>query len=120
MLLLLGACSPELVHDRLDVSHDGAVLPVEVNGFAGSGTLLVVESGGPSGPSIAQRDVGWFPFEDTLETQMAVALYDRRGTGNATGDYRPGDQSMARLVDDLAAVLAVLDDRYAPERLVLM
>jgi pimeloyl-ACP methyl ester carboxylesterase len=117
---LLVGCSTGVVHDRLNVRTDGAVLPVEVHGAIGSGTLLLVESGGPSGPSIAQRDVGYFPFEHTLEPQMAVALYDRRGTGNATGDYRPSDQSMGQLVADLRAVLSVLDERYAPARLVLM
>jgi pimeloyl-ACP methyl ester carboxylesterase len=120
LAVLLAACTSGRVHDRLNVRVDGAVLPVEVHGNIGSGTLLVVESGGPSGPSIAQRAVGHMPFRDTLEPALAVAMYDRRGTGNATGDYSPEDQSMGLLLSDLDAVLTVLRARYEPERVVLM
>lgn len=114
----LVGCSPR--GDRLIVRTDGAALPVGVYGDFDSGTLLLVESGGPSGPALAERMVGYFPFADTLERHAAVAAYDRRGTGNATGDYRVEDQSMAQLVADLDAVVAVLTERYAPERLILM
>jgi pimeloyl-ACP methyl ester carboxylesterase len=120
MIFVLAACGSDLVDDHMNVRTDGAVLPVEVHGNMDSGTLLLVESGGPSGPSIAQRTVGYMPFQDTLEPELAVAFYDRRGTGNATGDYSVDDQSMDQLIADLDAVMAVLDERYAPERLVLM
>lgn len=120
MIFLLVACGNGLVHDHLNVQTDGALLPVQVHGNMDSGTLLLVESGGPSGPSIAQRTVGYMPFQDTLEPELAVAIYDRRGTGNATGDYSVDDQSMDQLIADLDAVIAVLDERYAPDRLLLM
>lgn len=119
MIVWLLACS-DRVHDRLVVRTDGADLPVAVHGDLASGTLILIESGGPSGPALAERMVGYFPFEDTLEAHAAVAAYDRRGTGNATGDYTVDDQSMDQLVADLDAVIAVLSERYAPERLVLM
>lgn len=119
MILWLFACS-DAIHDRLMVRTDGADLPVAVHGDLSSGTLILVESGGPSGPALAERMVGYHPFEDTLETHAAVAAYDRRGTGNATGDYRVADQSMDQLLADLDAVITVLDARYAPDRLVLL
>lgn len=119
-LALLGACSSGRVDDRLNVLSDGAVLPVAVHGNLGSGTLVLFESGGPSGPGLAERSVGYLPFADGLEAHLAVALYDRRGTGNATGDYGRDDQSAAQLIQDLHAVRTVLEDRYAPDRLVLM
>ncbi|MEZ4318579.1 MAG: alpha/beta hydrolase [Myxococcota bacterium] len=108
------------MHDHFDVVHDRAVLPVEVHGNLESGTLLLVESGGPSGPGIAERAVGFHPFRDTLEQDAAVAWYDRRGTGNAYGDYGEEDQSMDHLIADLDAVVSVLERRYDPERLVLL
>lgn len=120
LLLLLGGCVEGTVNAQIDVRSDDAVLPVQIHGRIGSGTLVLVESGGPSGPGIAERAVGYHPFQDTLEQEVAVAWYDRRGTGNASGDYRPEDQSLDQLIDDLHAVLAVLELRYAPERLVLM
>ncbi len=120
MIGLLLACGSGLVHDHFNVQTDGALLPVEIHGNIDGGTLLLVESGGPSGVSIAERNVGYMPFQDTLEPELAVAFYDRRGTGNATGDYTVDDQSMDQLIADLDAVIAVLDERYAPDRIVLM
>lgn len=119
MILWLLGCS-EAVHERLVVRTDGADLPLAVHGDLSTGTLILIESGGPSGPSLAERMVGYHPFEDTLETHAAVAAYDRRGTGNATGDYAVEDQSMDQLVADLDAVITLLDARYAPDTLVLM
>lgn len=118
-LVALSACSGP-VHDRFVVRTDGADLPVAVHGNAASGTVVLIESGGPSGPSLAERMVGYHPFQHTLEDHAAVAAYDRRGTGNATGDYTVDDQSMDQLVADLDAVITVLTERYRPERLVLL
>jgi pimeloyl-ACP methyl ester carboxylesterase len=119
-LVGLAACHPGIVDDHFDVLTDGAVIPVEVHGNIDGGTLLLVESGGPSGPGIVQRDVGYMPFADTLEPELAVALYDRRGTGTVEGDYGPADQSIDQLEADLDAVLSVLRSRYEPRHLVLM
>jgi pimeloyl-ACP methyl ester carboxylesterase len=119
-VLFAVACTDGQVHDRLNVVSAGAVLPVDVHGNVDSGTLLLVESGGPSGPGAAERAVGYMPFQDTLEPELAVAWYDRRGTGNATGDYSAEDQSIGQLVEDLDAVVAVLGSQYAPERLILL
>ncbi|MCB9699748.1 MAG: alpha/beta hydrolase [Alphaproteobacteria bacterium] len=120
LVVLAVGCSNGRVNDRFNVRSDGAVLPVVVHGNVASGTLVLFESGGPSGPGIAERDVGYLPFRDTLEPSVAIALYDRRGTGNATGDYGVDDQSMVQLLRDLDAVRAVLEDRYTPDRIVLM
>lgn len=118
--LLLTGCASGQVHDHLAVVTDDAMLPVAVHGNIGDGTLVLVESGGPSGPGIAERAVGYHPFQDTLEPHVAVAWYDRRGTGDATGDYAVEDQSMAQLIADLDAVLAALAHRYEPDRVVLL
>jgi len=118
--LLLPACSSDVVHDHFNVLVDGAVLPVEVHGYLGGGTLVLVESGGPSGPGIAERAVGYHPFQGTLEREVAVAWYDRRGTGNAAGDYGVEDQSIDQLIVDLDAVIDVLIARYAPDHVLLL
>jgi pimeloyl-ACP methyl ester carboxylesterase len=118
--LSLSACASDVVHDHFNVLVDGAVLPVEVHGDLASGTLVLVESGGPSGPGIAERTVGYHPYQDTLERDVAVAWYDRRGTGNATGDYGVDDQSIDQLIIDLDAVIDVLIARYAPDHVLLL
>lgn len=119
-LAVLAGCTGDVVHDHFNVVTDRAVLPVEAHGTLASGTLVLVESGGPSGPGIAERAVGLHPFRDTLEQDYVIAWYDRRGTGNARGSYSESDQSMGQLIADLDAVLRVLDERYTPDRLVLM
>lgn len=119
LVLLAVGCGPT-VHDTFTVVHDRAVLPVAVHGDGGSGTLVLFESGGPSGPGIAERTVGFVDFRDTLEQDALVAIYDRRGVGNAHGSYRAGDLTIDVLLDDLEAVQDVLESRYAPERVVLM
>jgi pimeloyl-ACP methyl ester carboxylesterase len=115
LVALLAGCG----HDLLRVRSGDAVLPVQVKGDVDRGTLVLFESGGPSGPGIAERRVGsmdWAPF---VEAEVAVAFYDRRGVGNADGDYAPDDQSFDVLLDDLDAVLATLRAAYGFDRVVL-
>jgi pimeloyl-ACP methyl ester carboxylesterase len=119
LIWMLAGCGGQ-VHDHLYVHTDGAVLPVAVHGSPDAGRLVLFESGGPSGMGIGQRWVGEVDFRDTLEQHALVALYDRRGTGNAEGSYRAGDVTLERLVDDLDAVGLALRERYAPEQVVLM
>lgn len=115
---LVGCAGP--TSDLFDVRSGDAVLPVGVYGDLSRSTMIVWESGGPSGPGIAERMVDYIDFRDTLEEEVAMVYYDRRGTGNAVGSYRSEDLSMDVLLDDLHTVVQVLDARYAPEHLLLM
>lgn len=118
-LALLSACSP-LTNDLIHVRHDGAVLPVMVRGNTDAGTLVVYEAGGPFGGGIEERLLDYQGFADTLEPHLAIAAYDRRGYGNAYGTYDPDDIRLGAYVDDLDAVVLTLQERYAPDRTVLL
>ncbi|MBX2804019.1 MAG: alpha/beta hydrolase [Myxococcales bacterium] len=116
--LALTACSER--HDQITVVVEDAALPVAVHGNPSTGTLILFESGGPSGPGIAERAVGLVDFRDTLEQHALVAMYDRRGVGNAQGTFDPDDLHIDVLLDDLGAVRDVLEERYQPDQIVLM
>lgn len=115
MATLLVGCG----HDLLLVQSGDAVLPVQVKGDVDRGTMIVFESGGPSGPGIAERRVGWMGWAPLVEPEVAVAFYDRRGVGNADGDYAPDEQSFDLLVEDLDAVLVALREAHGVDRFVL-
>ena len=118
-VLLLG-CSGENVRHQFNVEIDGAVLPVQVRGNAASGKFVVFESGGPSGLGIAERAVDSVVFDPMVEERAAVVMYDRRGVGNALGDYTPEVLTTDRLVADLKAINLVLEERYDVKSRVLV
>ena len=117
---LVMGCTP--INQQLHVqTEDGVVLPVQVRGSLDANqTLVLYETGGPFGGGLEERVVDYQSFSDTLEPHYAIAYYDRRGYGNKNGNYRPEDITLDLLASDLDDVLRVLDDRYAPERVVLM
>jgi len=119
LLFLVGCAGDGQIRDQFNVEIDGAVLPVSVRGNADSGKLVVFESGGPSGPGIAERAVDYVVFDESLSDEVAIVMYDRRGTGNALGDYRDDTLTMDRLVEDLRAISRVLDERYNPQTKIL-
>ncbi|MEL6341653.1 MAG: alpha/beta hydrolase [Myxococcota bacterium] len=118
--LLSGCAEQGAVNDHFFVRSGDAVLPVQVRGNAGSGTVVLYESGGPSGPAIAERLIETLAFAEPLEEEVALAFYDRRGVGNAHGDYTEEDLSIKDYLGDLHAIQQVLRERYAPDRVVLM
>ena len=118
--VLLAGCSGDLVDERFHVIHDDAAIPVRVAGNVGRGTLILWESGGPSGPGIAEHLVDYIDTDELLEPHVAVASYDRRGVGNAHGDYTVEDLTLDALLGDLDAVRRVLVERYGFAHVVLL
>jgi len=121
VLSALVACGGP-VDDQLHVqTADGVVLPVMVRGnLEDSDTIVLYETGGPYGGGIEERLVDYQSFSETLEPDLAIAYYDRRGYGNTNGHYRPDDISVDNLISDMHDVLAVLRERYDPGRTVVM
>lgn len=119
-LSLIGCSST--VDDQFHVrTADDVLLPVLVRGnLEESGTLVLYETGGPYGGGVEERIVDYQSFSTTLEPHLAVAYYDRRGYGNANGRYRPEDLSLGAMLSDVDDVLAVIRERYDPDRVVLM
>ncbi|MBX2796506.1 MAG: alpha/beta hydrolase [Myxococcales bacterium] len=112
---MLQACSSDVFYVR----SGKAVLPVDVRGNVDSGTVAVFVQGGPGLPAIDARVSGYVDWEERLEPTFAIAYYDQRGTGNALGDLTPDDISHRAQIDDLHAVLAAVEARTEPERVLL-
>lgn len=119
-LALLAGCSDGLVDDHFTVRSGDADLPVQVRGDVSGGTLLLYENGGPGGTAIDIRLVELVDWGQTIEPDVAVAYYDRRGTGNGAGRYGTDDLSLDQLPGDLHTVQTVLRDRYDLDRIVLL
>lgn len=117
--LTISGCTGQ-VDEWFNVENDGAVLPVHARGNGETGTVVLFESGGPSGPGIAERLIDYVDFSDTLEQDALVVFYDRRGVGNAHGSYRDDDLTVDALTRDLHAVSEIVAQRYEPEHRVLV
>ena len=66
-------------------------------------------------PALALRDV-YRPLANELASDYRVITYDRRGRGDSTDAIKPEDVATYRIereIEDLAAVIAVLDDTPA-------
>jgi pimeloyl-ACP methyl ester carboxylesterase len=59
--------------------------------------------------AIAASSVGWSVVRDALETSTRVAAYDRAGLG--WSEPASGPRTFGRIVDELAAVVAHVDER---------
>ena len=115
-LAMLVACSPwQTEGDVFFVRNDGADMPVWVRGDVDSGTILVWMAGGPGDPVAIVHG----PATERLEQDMAVAFWEQRGAGSAQGNAAPGTFTLDQYADDLDAVVDVLQEQYAPERIVL-
>lgn len=119
LLILLSSCgrfeiSPQ-AEDFFHVQVASAQLPVLVRGNTASGKILLYVNGGPGLTSIDAAELDLFQWEG-LESEVAVAYYDQRGTGNGQGNFDKSSITMAQYIADIDAILAVLDQQYdAPE-----
>ena len=110
---VLAGCSH--ADDTFWVRRAGADLPVWRQGPSDAETLVLMTQGsGASG-----RFYDWLPAFDALEDQVAVVYWDLRGAGVSQGNPAADTLAFHELVDDLALVREAVDDRYAPETLVL-
>ena len=112
LALALSGCSSDLFFVR----RDGADLPVWVRGDPSSETVVLVQHG--LGTTGAFYDS--FPAFDALEAEQAVVYWDQRGAGLSQGNASADSLTVANTVADLDLVRAAVEERYDPERLVLL
>lgn len=113
--LVLGACSPP--GDMLFLRHQGADLPILVQGNVASEKMMVFIHGGPGGTGVARYASAAFR---SLGQDFAVASYDQRMAGLAQGNPRGDGLGLAQHVEDLELVVEVLRARYPATRLYLL
>ncbi|MDC6366835.1 MULTISPECIES: alpha/beta fold hydrolase [Flavobacteriaceae] len=124
-IFLLQSCSEDFEFtDNADtffhVNIDNTVLPIWVRGNTASNKILVYINGGPGLTSLDLAKLDTYKWGQNLETDVAIAYYDQRGTGNAQGNFDESSISMNQYVKDLNAIVTVLKNKYPNTQVYLM
>lgn len=95
-------------NDIFWVTNNGADMPVWVKGNTASHVIILIVSGGPG--------EGSYNFDDyeteRLRQKYAVAFWDQRNSGAASGNSNISKLSLTQMVNDLNAVVKVIRYRY--------
>lgn len=117
----LSSCVPEEeiilgseVREQFYLVHEGAQMPVVVEGNTASKTFILIIHGGPGGNAMVYNDL-LGNFSDPLEDQYALVYWDQRGSGNALGNFDMETMTLDQYVDDLDAIVNLLFSRYGQE-----
>ena len=113
------ACSQETLFEdesRNDywLQHEGASLPIVVEGNSNSRVFLLMIHGGP-GSSAQEFNAGAKPLTDKLEKEYAVVYYDQRNSGLARGEWNEDKLTIEQHVEDLDQVIEFLYFKYGSD-----
>jgi len=115
-LLLISGCTKEelfseqIRHD-LWLIHEGAKLPIVVEGNTKSKVFVILLHGGPGGTS---QDFNLYlkEFTDPLEDDYAMVYYDQRNSGIALGEWDEDKLTVEQYVEDLEMVISLLQHKF--------
>ncbi|GAB4423928.1 MAG: hypothetical protein OHK0039_40760 [Bacteroidia bacterium] len=121
-LIWLAACTPEATDalvgtdtsELLYLRHQGADMPVLIEGNTASKTFVVVVHGGPGGNALIYNHFST-NMSDPLEDRYALVYWDQRGSGNASGSYNTDVLTPAQYVEDLDRLVDLLYSRYGQD-----
>tara|TARA_R110002050_G_scaffold6037_1_gene25782 strand:- start:295 stop:1356 length:1062 start_codon:yes stop_codon:yes gene_type:complete len=102
------------------VKIDGTELPVWVKGNTASSKFIVYINGGPGSTSIDVAKADMFNWSEGLEENFAMVYYDQRGCGNAQGNFDESSLTVAQFIQDLDAIISVLNAKYQNPDIYLM
>ncbi|MEM1217898.1 MAG: alpha/beta hydrolase [Bacteroidota bacterium] len=117
--ILFSSCEQDIVigdqtQQQFFLKHDGAVMPVVVEGNTASKTFLIMLHGGPGGDAQIYNTA--IPqFSDPLEESMAVVYWDQRAAGNSGGNFDPSLLNGDQLANDLEALILTLQYQYGED-----
>ncbi|MCK5134517.1 MAG: alpha/beta fold hydrolase [Bacteroidales bacterium] len=97
------------LNETIYVRNDGADMPVYMRGNMNSKVVVLIVHGGPGGNGLEYRDGFWTV---DLEEKYAMAYWDQRGQGMSQGHYSKSDVTVAKMVEDMDAVIEVLKAKY--------
>ncbi|MEM7370067.1 MAG: alpha/beta hydrolase [Bacteroidota bacterium] len=121
--LLLGcmACVPQeeivegiAVQEQFYLVHQGAQMPVLVEGNTESNTFILIVHGGPGGNAMVYNDL-LGSFSNPLEEKYAMVYWDQRGSGNSLGNYGVESVTVNQFVEDLDVLVDLLFARYGQD-----
>jgi pimeloyl-ACP methyl ester carboxylesterase len=112
--VILLSCSKEdplVIDDTFFLRHQGADMPVYVNGNRESKTFVVVIHGaGSFGLSFRNG-----AFKDILEKEFAFVYWDQRGQGTSQGHYSKPENMIELMASDIVALVGVLKEKYGDD-----
>lgn len=106
--------------DFFHVKSGDTELPVWVKGNTDSKKMIIYINGGPGATSIDIARADMFTWSSGLEENFAMVYYDQRGCGNAQGNLNDNSITIDQFVEDLNAIIAVLEARYDDPKIYLM
>lgn len=120
LLLLIVILATSCQKEELSTNHDevfyvrthGADMPVYLHGNTASGAIVILLHGGPGDSGLGYRTGEYYKL---LEKEFGVAYWDQRGQGGSHGHYSVDDVTIARMVEDLHAVVRVLKYRFGED-----
>ncbi|MEM6699222.1 MAG: alpha/beta hydrolase, partial [Bacteroidota bacterium] len=96
------------------LEHDGANMPVLVEGNTASKTFIIILHGGPGGDAMIYNHV-LRSFSDPLEERYAVVYWDQRASGNSSGKFENDRLTIEQFVEDLDRLVSLLEFRYGAD-----
>ena len=112
-------CTPEdLVGEQvtalLHLRHEGATMPILLEGNTASGVVILIVHGGPGGTSRNFNRVAPH-FSEPLEERYGVAYWDQRAAGSSRGRASSPPLTVELMVEDLALVVELLRERLGAQ-----
>jgi pimeloyl-ACP methyl ester carboxylesterase len=113
----LAACQPPggPVEEKLNLRYKGADMPVWVCGNLESRKILLFLHGGPGECGMCLR-----PYFSRIESSIAVAYWDQRMAGSASGNGQAADLNYPQFADDLLKVVTLLKTQYPDASIYLL
>ncbi len=117
---VLVACSPDSIRpnsesrDLLWLEHQGAQMPIWVEGNTASGTMILILHGGPGGNALIYNETS-ITMATELETRYGVAYWDQRTSGNSRGSFDADEVTVDLMTEDLDLVVDLLKDQYGAD-----
>ncbi len=115
LLLMLSCADEPLISSDAQadywLSHEGALLPITVEGNTASGLMIIMVHGGPGGSS-HEYNVFNQPWSDLLEAEYAMAYYDQRNAGISRGDFDSEKFTIEQHIEDLDLVINFLRSEF--------
>lgn len=118
--VMIGACNDEAiiigenVSDRLWLEHEGAQMPILVEGNTASKTFILMLHGGPGETSLLFNETN-IDMSVPLEKRYAVAYWDQRLSGNSKGHLSKDKVTLELMLEDTDQAVELLKHRYGQD-----
>lgn len=124
LILCSFACNKEeLFDDNADIHlwlfHEGAEMPVVVEGNTNSKVFLILLHGGP-GSSAQTFNTFLTPFSDPLEEDFAMVYWDQRNSGLSRGDWNESKLTLDQHIEDLDQVIELLKFKFGNDIIIFL